>query len=126
MGAGGTSIFSECARFSAHLASPSLSAPANGASGQGTLPTFSWTNVSGNVGYRLMVATSQAALPRNPALGSCASCVINAAVGTSVTSFTPTTALAAGTTYYWQVHALTPGTVSYFADWSTIRNFTKR
>jgi hypothetical protein len=90
------------------LSAPTLTAPVNGATNVGTTPTFSWSNVTGNAGYRIMVATSSSALPRDPTVGTCTSCTINITVGTSVTSYTPGTALSVGTTYYWQVHALTP------------------
>ena len=108
----------------ATLPAPTLSAPLNGATGVSTAPTFSWTNVIGNAGYRIMVATTSSALPTDPTASTCASCVINATTSTSVTSYTPSTALSEGTPYYWEVHALTPASNPGYGTWSSIYSFT--
>ena len=99
---------------------PTLLAPGNGQTGISTTPTFSWTAVTGGTGsYRIMVATNPAALPTDPDTPTCTGCTINEVVGG--TSFTPASPLAAGTLYYWQVHAL--GT-TLGGVWSSRFSFT--
>ncbi len=92
--------------------------PANGATGVSTTPAFSWTAVSGASSYRILVATSPAALPTDPTVATC-DCVINDTPTRS--SHTSATPLAAGTTYYWEVHARS---ATQFGNWSTIFTFT--
>jgi hypothetical protein len=58
-----------------------------GATGVSTDPTFTWSAVPDATAYRIMIATSAAALPRDPAADSCATCVIN--VLQTLPSFTP-------------------------------------
>ena len=110
------------------LPAPTLSAPANGATGQSTTPTFSWSSVTGANRYWLTVATSSASLPTDPSAASCPGCVISCS--TTSTSHTAggsctvgqSTALAQGTTYYWRVQAYnTNGTQG---NYSSIRQFT--
>jgi len=119
-----SNIFSFATAGSSNLPAPTLSTPANGTTSVSTTPSFSWTGASGNAGYRIMVATSSNGLPTDPKLSTCASCVINSTTATSVTSFTPSTALNPVTTYYWQVHALTPSSSSGYGSWSSIFSFT--
>ncbi len=105
-----------------NLPAPTLSAPANGATGVSTTPTFSWSAVTGNDGYRILVATSASGLPTDPSSDSCSTCVINQT--TSGTSYTPSSALGGGTVYYWEVHALTPPSNPGYGTWSSIFSFT--
>src|SRR5207245_1770965 len=42
----------------ANLAPPTLNNPLNNATGVGTQPTFSWSQVSGNLGYRIIVSSN--------------------------------------------------------------------
>jgi hypothetical protein len=104
-----------------NLPAPSLTAPSNGATGVALSPAFSWTAVAGNAGYRIMIATTPADLPTNPATSTCSACTV---VDTSTTdSYTPPSALAAGT-YYWQVQAIEPSSSSGTAAWSSIFSFS--
>ncbi|MFI5351483.1 MAG: hypothetical protein ACHQZS_00845, partial [Candidatus Binatales bacterium] len=66
----------------ANLPAPSLTAPSNGQTGVSTMPGFQWSNVSGELGFRIAVATSAGALPTDPTSPSCpGSCVVNATTG---------------------------------------------
>ena len=51
----------------ANLLAPTLNTPGNGTTGASRNPVFSWSQVSGNVGYRIIVATNPADLPTEPA-----------------------------------------------------------
>jgi hypothetical protein len=106
-----------------NLPAPTLSAPANGAAGVSTTPVFGWTAVTGNAGYRIMIATSPSVLPTNPATSTCSSCTLVDTTSTDTTSYTPASALATGI-YYWQVQAIEPGGSSGTAAWSTIFSFS--
>ena len=102
------------------LPAPTLIAPANGATGVALQPTFSWSDVPGaSSGYRLIIATTPAALPTDPTDPNCgAGCVLNwPPSGSSLTgnSFTPPAGtLLPGTVYYWEVHGRSP---SQFGNW---------
>lgn len=96
-----------------NLPAPTLTAPATGATAVPSTPTFSWTAVTGAAGYQINVATSPTSLTTNPT-ATCSGCVT-----TTTTSYTPATALAANTLYYWQVQALVPTPGSGTAAWST-------
>src|SRR5437867_9852165 len=54
------------ATVTALLPAPSLFSPPGGATGVSTTVTFSWSTVMGATSYRIMVATSPAALPTSP------------------------------------------------------------
>src|SRR5439155_595035 len=87
------------------LSPPTLRSPLNGSTGVPTQPSFSWQSVTNADNYRILVATDAAALPTGTAEpGSSSSLVINLPVG-NTTSFTPSTALTAGTPYVWEVRA---------------------
>lgn len=100
-------------------APPTLTSPANGAQGVAQKPTFTWSSVSGATAYRLMVATSAAALPSDKDQDTCSGCVLNVEV--PATSHASTVQLAAGTTYRWQVKARTP---AGWSGWSAQAVFT--
>jgi len=105
------------------LAAPTLTAPANGATAVAIPPTFTWTTVTGNGGYRIAMATTQAALPTDPSAGTCTACTFM--VTTTAPSFTPTASqLAGGTTYYWEVQALPSAGGGQNGPWSTVFTFT--
>jgi hypothetical protein len=108
------------------LPSPTLLTPPDGATNQSSTPTFTWTQVTGNAGYRIQVATSSGVLQRDPTSGSCPDCKINDPnISTDVTSYTPAPGLLdAGTLYYWEVHALIPTTSTKYGEWSAIFSFT--
>ncbi|MDB6124717.1 MAG: hypothetical protein JWQ71_3710 [Pedosphaera sp.] len=104
----------------ATLSAPTLTAPANGATGLSTTPSFTWSAISGATGYRIMVASSAADLPTSASASTGgASLVINATSAT--TSYTPTLPINPGTTYYWQVHGLTG---SDNGTWSSVNSFS--
>ncbi len=106
-----------------NLPAPALSAPANGATGVGLSPAFAWSAVSGNNGYRIMIATTPTDLPTNPATSTCSACTVVDTSGANIASYTPPSALAAGV-YYWQVQALAPSSGSAQAAWSSIFSFS--
>ncbi len=106
-----------------NLPAPTLTAPTNGATGVGVSPSFSWTAVPGNNGYRIMIATSAADLTTNPATITCSACTVGT-TSANTTSYTPSSALAAAGTYYWQVQAIEPTSSTGIAAWSNIFSFT--
>ena len=106
-----------------NLPAPALTAPANGAAGVALAPEFSWTNVAGNAGYRILIATSPTGLPTNPATTTCNACTIVDETNTNSNSYTPPSALAAGI-YFWQVQAREPSSSGGTAAWSNIFSFT--
>jgi hypothetical protein len=110
------------ASVAGNLPAPTLTAPANGATGVALSLTFTWTAVPGAAGYTIMVATSPAMLTTNPAASTCSGCVIiTTTTGNAATSYAPAAgALAAHTLYYWQVQALEPSTSSGTAAWSNV------
>jgi hypothetical protein len=87
-----------------------------------TMPTITWTALTGNAGYRILVATSSSALPMDPTVGACASCVINTVTATSLISYKTSAALKSLTKYHWEVQALTPA--AGFGTWSSVYTFT--
>jgi len=98
---------------------PSLLTPANRATGQMTVPWFSWSGVNNAQAYRVLVATNAADLPSSPtATSGGASVVINAV--SPVNNFSPTIQLNPVTTYYWEVHAIS---ASEDGTWSTVQSF---
>lgn len=104
----------------APFAPPTLTAPANGATGQSTTPGFTWSSVSGANSYTILVATSASALPTGTASPG-TGLVINST--TTSTSFTPASGtLNAGTTYYWEVRA-TNTTTGATGTWSSAFSF---
>lgn len=98
------------------LPAPTLSSPPNGQTGTSTTPTFSWSSVSEANYYWLTVATNPSYLPTDPYATSAPGCVIGSnGVGMAATSYTPSTPLSPGTTYYWKVQAY-HGSDAYHPD----------
>ena len=89
------------------LPAPILSNPASGATGVSTTTGFSWSQVTGNQGYRIIVSTNSADLTTTPTqTGGTPANGFNVAITTiGQNSYTPTTAVPARPTY-WEVHAL--------------------
>ncbi len=106
-----------------NLPAPTLAAPANGATGVALVPAFSWSAVTGNNGYRIFIATSASDLTANPATTTCSACTVVDTTAKNSSSYTPTSALAAGA-YFWQVQALEPSSSSGTAAWSQVFSFT--
>jgi len=106
-----------------NLPAPALIAPANGTAGVSLAPQFSWTNVAGNAGYRILIATSPTGLPTNPATTTCNACTIVDETNTNSNAYTPPSALAAGI-YFWQVQARQPSSSGGTATWSNVFSFT--
>ena len=102
------------------LPAPSLVTPAAGATGVVPSPTFTWTAVDGNAGYRILIATTAAALPTSASMVACSACTVVDATGPNVASYTATIPLAAGT-YYWEVQAINPDNGT--AAWSAVSSF---
>ncbi len=89
-------------------AAPTLTLPADQAVGQSTTLAFTWAASPQATAYRLEVSTSS----------TFATTLIDETV--TGTSFTPTTALASGTTYYWRV---TPDNICGDGTASAVRSF---
>jgi hypothetical protein len=107
----------------AGLPAATLTAPANGATGAALSPAFSWSAVSGNNGYRIMIATSPTDLTTNPAATTCSACTIVDTTKANANSYTPAAALAAGM-YFWEVQAIEPTSSTGLAAWSEIFSFS--
>lgn len=90
-------------------APPTLSSPANGATGVSTSPTLVWNASSGAASYGVQVATDS----------GFSSLVVDRS-GLTTTS-TNVTGLTANVTYYWRVNATNSAGTS---DWSAIWSFT--
>jgi hypothetical protein len=90
-------------------AAPSLSSPANGATGVSTTPALDWADVSGATSYDVQVCSNN----------TCSTVVTSANVATSTWTVSP--ALSQGTQYYWRVKA---NNSCGSGSWSSIRNFT--
>ena len=103
---------------SGNLAAPTLLSPGNQGTNVNTTPTFTWSSVPAATSYRIMISTDPSALPTDPAVSACLSCVIN--VTSSGTSYSPVNAFQVGVTYYWQVH----GRGSQYGTWSNRFSFT--
>lgn len=78
--------------FDAVPAAPTLLSPANGATDQFVVPTFSWTEVAGT--YSIQIATDAGF-----------NNVADSATGLTVASYSPSTWLNMNATYYWRVWA---------------------
>jgi len=99
-----------------NFAGPTLNLPASGSTVSSLTPTFTWDAVSGAATYRIQVSTSLSFSP-GPQL------VINQQ-GITATSYTPSTSLIPGTTYYWHVRVNTPTSIYAPGDWSVTFTFT--
>ncbi|NTW48574.1 MAG: hypothetical protein HGB19_02340, partial [Chlorobiales bacterium] len=110
--AAGSSAYSTVRNFTtlAPPPVPSLTSPANGATGVSSTLTLSWGAVTGATGYELQVS----------AVSNFATTVVNQ-TGLTATSYAVTPALNAGTQYYWRVLAKNAAGSSAY---STVRNFT--
>lgn len=103
-----------------NLPAPTLISPANGATGQSTSPTFTWSAVPGATSYRILVATNLADLTTNASATNGGPSVAADSVVTN-TSFTPTMPFIPTTTYYWEVNA---HNAAEFGTWSGTNSFT--
>jgi choice-of-anchor B domain-containing protein len=87
---------------------PTLTTPANGATGQVLQPSFTWGAVADATSYDLDVATDAGF-----------SNIVLSADGLTATNYTPTAALNTGTTYYWRIQTNgTCGSSPYSATFS--------
>ncbi len=99
---------------------PVPATPADGATGQITVPWFSWSSVTSAQSYRVLVATNAADLPSSStATNGGASVVINAV--SPANNFSPTIQLNPTNSYYWEVHAIAG---SEDGAWSSVQSFT--
>lgn len=109
------------------LPAPNLYEPSNGLSEVSTTPTFSWSSVSGANYYWLIVATNLDYLPTDPQATNAPNCVISEVI--QGTSYTPSTPLKPGTTYYWEVQSLykdNTNKTKILGYYSNIWNFTTK
>ncbi len=104
----------------AYLPAPPLYYPSNGSTGQSTTPAFSWSAVSGASSYRIMVARNATDLPTDPTASTGGSSVVFNDTPTG-TLDSPSPALSAGTTYYWEVHGRS---ATQYGTWSSVFSFT--
>ena len=111
------------AGIGALLAAPTGLSPASGSASRPLTPTLTWNTVSGATSYRVMLAQDMSALPTNPTNGNCDRCLVDFIPSSAApTSYTPPAGLlAAGSTYYWQVHARSPDN---FGAWTAPSSFT--
>ena len=114
---------------SASLGAPSLSAPADVATGVSVTPTFTWSSVPGANRYWLTVAANAADLPTDVNAVSCSNCIIsgntdqlNYAAPNPFPFAYHTSALAAATKYYWKVQAYVANGAQ--GQYSGARSFT--
>ena len=89
---------------------PTLTLPANGATGVAVLPTFTWGTVTGALTYRIQVS----------AVSDFSTIAANDSTPTTGT-FTLTSPLSGSSTYYWRVNAKNAGGPSV---WSSVFSFT--
>jgi hypothetical protein len=115
--AGHSSAWSAMRSVRIIFAGPTLNLPASGSTVSSLTPTFTWNAVSGAATYRIQVSTSCCSFSPGPQL------VINQQ-GITATSYTPSTSLDPGTTYYWHVRVNTPTTTYAPGDWSVVFTFT--
>jgi hypothetical protein len=111
--AGGTSVWSSVSSFTTIVAIPgvpTLTAPANNATGVALTPNLTWGSVTGAVSYEVQVSTST----------TFATTVFDLS-GITVTTQAITPALANGTVYYWRANATNAGGAS---GWTAAMSFT--
>ena len=112
-GTAGTSAWSTVFNFTTIVvtpAAPTLTAPANAATGIAVTPTLTWGTVTGAATYRVQLST----------VSTFASTVIDDSTLTAG-SKAITTALTVNKAYYWRVNAKNAGGTS---TWSSIFSFT--
>ena len=98
----GDTTFGNDVVFSTSLPAPSLNVPV-----ASTSPTFTWSQITGNQGYRIVVDTNPNNLPTDANSFTDASATINDTTSPGGNTYTWTgTPLQGNTTYYWEVHAL--------------------
>jgi hypothetical protein len=111
-GCGGSSAWSAVSSFTTRgcttLAAPTLSAPANGATGVSPTAALDWTDVAGASGYEVQVATSSAFTT-----------IVASNTALTASNWTVSPALSPNTTYYWRARAKDScGTSAYSAAFS--------
>ncbi len=89
-------------------AAPTLSSPANGATGIAVATSLNWNAVTGTAGYSVYLGTTNPPTAGTQATG---------------TTYTPSTPLSAGTVYYWMVASRDPNNSNKEAD-SAVWSFT--
>ncbi|HVG60001.1 MAG TPA: endopeptidase [Hyalangium sp.] len=92
---GGASAWSSASSFTTRgcvaLGAPTLSSPANGATGVSSSPALDWTDVTGATGYEVQVASDSA-------FGN----VVASNTSLAASTWTVSPGLSANTTYYWR------------------------
>lgn len=111
---GGTSAWSTPRSFSTRvcvaLPAPTLSGPADGATGIGFIPALDWADVSGAASYEVQVATDDAFTT-----------VVTSANSLTSSTWSVSPALSGLTTYYWRARA---SDVCGAGAWSSASSFT--
>ena len=92
------------------LATPTLTNPANAATNLPVQPTMTWSASGCATGYDIQIADDAAFTS-----------LVQSITNNPTTSFTPSTALAFGTTYYWRTRARS---ATLLSAWTTARTFT--
>src|SRR5205823_1742442 len=85
-----------------YLPAPTLTAPSSGATGVSTSPICTWSQVTGNQGYRIIISTNSADMTTDPtsAGGTSSGAVTYLNLAANTTSYTYPYTLPAGTLYY--------------------------
>lgn len=103
-----------------YLAAPVVPAPPSGGSASFGGLLLQWSGVTNASSYRVVIATSQAALPTLPESADCAGCVLNFTTDKAQLNVPPDV-LVSGRTYYWRSKARNS---MQYGDWSNIWSFT--
>ena len=96
------------------LPAPTLTSPAPGATNVPVTTSFAWSQVTGNQGYRIIISTNSADMTTDPTStgGTSSGAVVYKNLAANTTSYSYPSTLAAGTLYYWEVHALGTSTAN--------------
>lgn len=103
------------------LPAPAILTPANAAVTTDDHPVFAWNPVATATSYRLLLARTASALPVDPTVAECASCVINTIADREGRFMPAAGVLQPGETYFWRVKARSP---SQYGALSSIYTFT--
>ncbi len=105
------------------LPATTITAPTNGSTDVSTLPNLTWNAVTDAHQYWVMFAAIESDLPTDINAEDCPDCLVS--VLTTNTSYTPSIALAPGTTYYWRIQAINDsGDTTKQGSYSVTSSFT--
>ena len=103
------------------LPAPTPAAPDNASVIADDQPVFAWDTVASATSYRLVVARSASALPSDPTIAACPSCVINTIADREGRFMPSAGVLQPGETYFWRVKARSP---AQYGNLSPVYTFT--